>query len=304
MGSDRYFVGMLQEAAPIDPPSQKLPGISLPLMSMAASIVSFRAGGSKTRAISTKIYGISSTLFSYPFGLQNLPAVVRNIIHPVLICGGLTAILQVGFGKLCGLLPVEVLTNYFGSGVVGAGAGDVISSLLGPAVISFGLQLYLYREMLVNNAIRVLFTTVFSAMIGLYSSAMMAQKVGFATVEAAVSPLTRCITTPLALAGGKLTGADPSLTALFVVLSGVLGASCSETILSTLKIQDPLSVGLSTGASSHGIGTASLVNEPKKFASSVVSMTLTGLWTVCFLANPNIRAKLIDVASKEVLPVT
>ena len=117
-----------------------------------------------------------------------------------------------------------------------------------------------------------------------------------------MSPLTRCITTPLALAGGKLTGADPSLTALFVVLSGVLGASCSKTILSNVNIDDPISVGLSTGASSHGIGTASLVNEPKKFASSVVSMTLTGLWTVCFLAAPNIRAKLIDVASKKVLP--
>lgn len=299
-GSDRFFVGQSQEAAPMNPPSLKLPKINFPLVVMAASVIAAKFGGPKVQTISKKSFGISSTLFSYLFGLQHLPAAVRTLIHPVLICGGLTAAFQIGYGKLGGIAAADALMSYFGSGIVGP--GDIISSLLGPAVISFGLQLYLYREMLMNNSIRVILTTMLSALFGLYSSAFMAQNVGFATVEAAVSPLTRCITTPLALAGGKLTGADPSFTALFVVLSGVLGASCSETILSTLKIQDPLSVGLSTGASSHGIGTASLVNEPKKFASSVVSMTLTGLWTVCFLASPNLRAKLIDIASKKVLP--
>lgn len=188
-GSDRYYVGMPQEPVPINPPSLKLPGIISPLLAMAASIISFKFGGTKVKAVSTKSFGISSTIFSYLFGLQHLPAIIRTVIHPVLICGGLTAILQVGFGKLSGLLPAQALTNYFGSGV--AGAGDMISSLLGPAVISFGLQLYLHKQMLINNAARVLFTTVFSALIGLYSSAIMAQKVGFATVEAAVSPLTR-----------------------------------------------------------------------------------------------------------------
>ena len=49
-------------------------------------------------------------------------------------------------------------------------------------------------------------------------------------------------------------GADLSITAFIVILTGVLGASVSKNILSSLGIEDPLSVGLAVGASSHGIG--------------------------------------------------
>ena len=150
--------------------------------------------------------------------------------------------------------------------------------------------------MLFTNSIRVMFTTIFSALFGLFSSAGIARMIGFNTLESALSPLTRCITTPLALAGAKLTGADPSLTAFIVVLTGIFGATFSDNILSKSKINDPISVGLSVGASSHGIGCSTLVHDDVKFASSVVSMSLTGLWTVFFMSNPILRNLLINIA--------
>ena len=189
------------------------------------------------------------------------------------------------------------IASYFGSSL--PGPGDLIASMLGPAVISFGLQLYLYRSMLINNFVKVLATTIFSSIFGLFSSAALARFVGFASFDAALAPLTRCITTPLALAGSKLTGADSSLTALLVVLTGVLGASLSEKILARLEIKDPLSVGLAVGASSHGIGTATLANEPLKFSASVVSMSLTGLWTVALLSNNALR-NILKIIAKPV----
>jgi len=166
--------------------------------------------------------------------------------------------------------------------------------MLGPAVISFGLQLYQYREMLSQNLRRVLTTTFISSAIGIGSSVALVKLVRLSPLECALAPLTRCITTPLALSGAQLTGADPSITAIMVVFTGILGASFSERILSLVCVSDPVSVGLSVGGAAHGLGAASVAYDPVKFASAVVSMTLTGFWTVLFLAQKGFRNNLIN----------
>ena len=79
-------------------------------------------------------------------------------------------------------------------------------------------------------------------------------------------------------------------------MTGILGSITSEGILKKLGIRDPISVGLSVGASSHGIGTATLAKDPVKFSASIVSMTLTGLWTVLLLAVPRLRDILSGLA--------
>ena len=50
------------------------------------------------------------------------------------------------------------------------------------------------------------------------------------------------------------------------------------------------------GASAHGLGTAALSYDPVKFAASVVSMTLTGVWTVAMLVHPGVRSHLLQLA--------
>ena len=59
---------------------------------------------------------------------------------------------------------------------------------------------------------------------------------------------------------------------------------------------EPVSVGLSVGASAHGIGTASVAYDPVKFAAAVISMTLTGFWTVALLAHGPTKKKIVGFA--------
>ncbi|KAJ1441522.1 LrgB-like family-domain-containing protein [Ochromonadaceae sp. CCMP2298] len=181
------------------------------------------------------------------------------------------------------------------SALVRVGSGDLISSLLGPAIICFGLQLYQYRAMLVQKAPVFVTSTLLSSIFGLLSSASLCRLTGLPRLLA-LSTLTRCITSPLALAGAALTGADPSPSALVVVLTGIVGASFGESILSAVGVEDPLSMGVSIGASAHGLGTAALTSHPYKFAAAVVSMTLTGLWTVALLSLPPARSVLTRLA--------
>jgi putative effector of murein hydrolase len=239
-------------------------------------------------------YGATASITGYIAGTM-LPTNMKKIAHPVLTCAVITIALLSLFGICNGIVPAAVLTSYFGANSF-PGAGNIISSMLGPAIISFGIQLYQYRIMLRDNAPRVLSTTLFSAGFGLTSSAILAKVFKLAPAETALSLLTRCITTPLALAGSMLTGADPSLTAFVVVVTGVLGASLGESFLELIGIKDPISVGLSMGASAHGLGTAAVSYDPVKFAAAVVSMTLTGLWTVVFLSLKPLKTKLVKLA--------
>lgn len=64
--------------------------------------------------------------------------------------------------------------------------------------------------------------------------------------------------------------------------------------LKLLNIKDDVTIGLSIGASAHGLGAASVSNEPVQFSAAVVSMTLTGLFTVILLAIEPVRLFILN----------
>ena len=277
-------------------PLPALPPLSFPAIATAALFLASKVtspSSSVTTAIQTA-YGFSSTVTGYIAGTK-VPAKAKKIAHPVLTCAAITTTLVALLGLSSGLPPVRSLSQYFGSGSL-KGAGDIISSMLGPAILSFGVQLFQYRVMLLKNIFRVITTTVFSAGLGLTSSAFLAKIFQLTPAQTALTLLTRCITTPLALAGARLTGADSSLSAFVVVITGIFGASLGESLLESIGVKEPVSVGLAVGGGAHGLGTAAMAHDPVKFASAVVSMTLTGLWTVALLSLEPVRTRIVSLA--------
>ena len=267
-------------------PLPTLPPLYIPATATAVLLIASKllplASAAVLHSTIQTVYGGTASVTGYIAGTK-LPTNLKKVAHPVLTCAVITTVLLSIFGLVNGIVPTAVLSQYFGSGSM-KGAGDIISSMLGPAIISFGIQLYQYRVMLKQNAARVLTTTAFSASFGLTSSAILSKAFTLAPAQTALAPLTRCITTPLALAGARLTGADPSLSAFVVVITGILGASLGESLLESVGIKEPVSVGLAVGAGAHGLGAAAMAYDPVKFASAVVSMTLTGLWTVALMS--------------------
>jgi putative effector of murein hydrolase len=51
-------------------------------------------------------------------------------------------------------------------------------------------------------------------------------------------------------------GGLPSLTAVLVILTGIIGAVMGKEVLTLLRIRDESAQGFAIGLSSHGIGTA------------------------------------------------
>ena len=88
------------------------------------------------------------------------------------------------------------------------------------------------------------------------------------------------MTAPVAMGITEQLGGLPSLTAVLVILTGILGAMAGPYLLTALRIRDWRARGLAIGTASHGIGTARAfqVNETAG-AFSGLAMGLNALAT-------------------------
>ena|ERR1712146_394669 len=145
---------------------------------------------------------------------------------------------------------------------------------------------------------RFLLSSIITAVSGVVSTAFGVRLLRVTGLASQASILTRCITTPLAIAAGKMTGADATLTSSASLLTGIIGATVGPKFLSkNMKIENPVSQGIAMGSSSHSLGASAVVDHPVKFASAIVSMCLTGVWTVALLSIPAVRNGLLQIAA-------
>ena len=92
------------------------------------------------------------------------------------------------------------------------------------------------------------------------------------------------MTTPIAMGIAELTGGLPSLTAVLVILTGILGAAIGTTVLRLVGVVDPRATGFALGLASHGMGTArALELGETQGAFAGLAMGLNGLLTAVAL---------------------
>jgi len=66
----------------------------------------------------------------------------------------------------------------------------------------------------------------------------------------------KSVTTPIAMGISEQVAGIPSLTAVFVIITGIVGAMVGKELLDLLRIHNPGARGFAMGLSAHGIGTA------------------------------------------------
>lgn len=75
-------------------------------------------------------------------------------------------------------------------------------------------------------------------------------------------------------------GGSPSLTAVMVMMAGLLGASTTTRLLNLLGIREYSVRGFATGIAAHGIGTARAFQvSPEAGAFAALGMGLNGILT-------------------------
>lgn len=133
--------------------------------------------------------------------------------------------------------------------------GQLIHFLLGPATVALAWPLYQHLPTIKRCWLPVLVAVAFGILMGATSAMYLASWLG-ASELTQLSLAPKSVTTPVAIVVAEQLGALPSLTAGFVIITGVVGAMFGAHIFRWMGADDPRAMGIAMGVSAHGVGTA------------------------------------------------
>ncbi|SDV50315.1 LrgB family protein [Chitinasiproducens palmae] len=152
--------------------------------------------------------------------------------------------------------------------------------LLGPATIAFAVPIYERRDVIRRHWLALAIGVsagVVSAVAGSYGLARLLDL----SPDLQRALAIRSISTPFALLVSDQVGTPRDLTAVLVIITGLIGLILGELVLLLLPLRSRLARGALFGAGAHGVGTArarELGNEEGVVAS--MTMMIAGVTMV------------------------
>lgn len=168
-----------------------------------------------------------------------------------------------------------------------AGA-QFVHFLLGAATVSLAVPLY--RNLgVVRRALPAMAAALVCGSITACASAVAIAWALGAPPEVLSSLAPKSVTAPIAMELAKSLGGIPSLAAVLVILTGIIGAVVVTPLMNALGITDYAARGFAAGTASHGIGTArafQVSDLAGTFAGIAMGLNgaLTSLLVVIYLA--------------------
>ena len=155
--------------------------------------------------------------------------------------------------------------------------------LLGPATVALAIPLFAQWQRLRRLAFPLLVALLAGSATAAFSAVFVARALGASTATV-YSLAPKSVTTPIAMGVAEQIGGLPSLTAVLVILTGIIGAIGFPTLFRLLRIRDHAAQGFAVGLAAHGLGTARafMVSE-EMGAFSALAMGLNGLLTAVLL---------------------
>jgi predicted murein hydrolase (TIGR00659 family) len=139
-------------------------------------------------------------------------------------------------------------TSYF------AGA-QFVHFLLGPATVALAVPLYENRKVVATAILPMLVALAAGSVTAVTSVVLLAEAAGLPRAVI-LSMAPKSVTAGVAMGISESLHADPSLTAVAVILTGIMGAIAVTPLMNRMRITDFRARGFAVGIAAHGIGTA------------------------------------------------
>lgn len=217
----------------------------------------------------TPLLGLTITLVTY------------SLAHQLYIYANSNPLLNPVLTSVVALIILLVLTRtpyetYFEG-------GQFVHFLLGPATVALAIPLYQQCSNLRKLFLPVAITVISGAIIGAFSSIGIAWFLG-ASLQTQLSLAPKSVTAPVAMGISEKIGGLPSLTAVLVVLTGIIGAIIGSKLFELMRIKDDSVKGIAIGITAHGIGTARAFQVSSEMgAFSALAMALSAFATAVIL---------------------
>lgn len=185
-------------------------------------------------------------------------------LMPLMIC----PILIVGF-----LMTMHIPYDEYRSG------GQWLQWLLSPVTVAFAVPLYRQR-ILVRKYLPELITVGMIAAVTAMTTTMLLSDWFGVDHEYVLSLAPRSITTPIAMNVSSMLGGNATITAVFVILTGIIGMLLTVATVRILNVHNPLLRGLFYGLTAHGTGAARAYEENERTGViASVAMIFMGVLT-------------------------
>jgi len=224
--------------------------------------------GAWAAVIHHPLFGIGMTLGAYQLVLAGFEKTRWVFLQPVLA----SMVLVVAILLLCGLEYAEYRKST-----------EILGILLGPATVALAVPLYLNLR-----RIRQLFWPIFTTLV---IGGILATGLGvlFGWLFGAdhmilMTLLPKSVTSPIAMLVAEQIGGVAALAAVFVLITGVIGAIAGPWLLTRLGVHAAEARGMALGMTAHAVGTSVALQESEECgAFAALAMSLMGVATAVLL---------------------
>jgi predicted murein hydrolase (TIGR00659 family) len=142
--------------------------------------------------------------------------------------------------------------------------------LLGPATVALAVPLVENLAKVRRALLPMAAALIAGSLTAIVSAVGVAALMG-ASPEILASLAPKSVTTPIAMGVAERLGGIPTLTAVLVISTGIIGAMLVTPLMNLLRVRDYAARGFAVGIAAHGIGTA------RAFQVDPVAGTFAGL---------------------------
>jgi predicted murein hydrolase (TIGR00659 family) len=149
--------------------------------------------------------------------------------------------------------------------------------LLGTATVSLAVPIYHGMNAMKGRAVPLLIALLAGGTTSILTAAGLARLLGAG--DAIVGGMyAKSVTAPIAMGIAERLGASPTLTAVFAVTTGILGAVLAPYILNAVGVKAWWQRGFAIGTAAHGLGTSRAFSvNPEAGTYASLAMGLHGI---------------------------
>ena len=214
------------------------------------------------------LFGLGITLGVYQLAVAGYERTRSMLLQPVLF----SMVVLVAILLLTGLDYAEYSASV-----------SPLTLLLGPTTVALAVPLYLnlrrIRQLLMPILVTLLVGGVFATLFGVLLAWLLgAERLVLMTLA------PKSVTSPIAMLVADEIGGVAALAAVFVMITGVLGAMFGPALLDLCRVRHPAARGMAMGMTAHAVGTSRALQEGEECgAFSALAMSLMGVATAVLL---------------------
>jgi predicted murein hydrolase (TIGR00659 family) len=213
----------------------------------------------------TPLIWLTTTILAYLLA----DGVARRLGHPPWANPVLLSVLLIA--PILWLTRTDYTTYFEGA--------QFIHFLLGPATVALALPLWDNRDTIRTSVAPIVLALLTGSVVAAGSAILLARAFGL-PMEVLLSLAPKSTTAPVALGISEAIGGLPALTAVLVILTGIIGAVTVTPLMNLIGVSDWRARGFAVGVAAHGIGTARAFQvNPVAGAYAGIAMALNALLT-------------------------